>query len=274
MFEFLDFSVFYNNILPGVAYIRPLVEVLLLFGIIYLLLYSLRGTRGSSMLLGLVMVLVVFTALVRAAGLEVLSWLMETIWLVVPTLLIVIFQPELRRAFAHIGSTPFSLRVKKQELIAEVITAVKNMSESRTGALIVFEGNIGLQSFITPAVNLDAKLNSLLIETIFFPKSPLHDGAMIIRNDKIVAAGAILPLSKDESLSRTLGTRHRAGLGVTDENDCVVVIVSEETGSISIAYQGGIQRDLTIIELTRRLHELLLKNQQEGLSSNDSEDKL
>ncbi len=259
MTEWLDSSFINQVIIPLVTYVRPVLEVFLLFLIIYGLMYSLRGTRGANMLLGLVLVLVVFTALVRALSFEVLSWLMEAIWVVVPTLLIVIFQPELRRAFAHIGSNPFSTGNKKREAIAEVITAVENMGKTHTGALIVFEGKIGMQSLVNDAIKLDIKLNSLIIESIFYPNSPLHDGAVIIRDDRIVAARAILPLSRDENLSRTMGTRHRAALGVTEENDCVVIIVSEETGGISVAYQGGIQRDLTNTELERRLHELLLR---------------
>ncbi len=238
---------------------QPLMEMLLLAAIIYLLFYSLRGTRGSNMLWGIALVLVVFTTLVWLLNFSVVLWLMGRIWLVVPTLLIVVFQPELRRFFAHLGSNPFSQLSRRREGIGEVIQAVEEMSRSRTGALIVFEGRIGMQNLINDSIALDIKLNSLIIESIFYPNSPLHDGAMVIRNDRIVAARAILPLSRDENLSRTMGTRHRAALGITEENDCVVVIVSEETGGISVAFSGGIQREMTVPELSRRLHELLLR---------------
>ncbi len=241
MIDLFNFSILEGDVLPIGVYLRSLLELFFLFIIVYSLLYSLRGTRGANMLLGLGLVLVVFTLTVQALNLEVLSWVMNRIWLVVPTLLIVIFQPELRRGFAHIGSNPFSYGFKKREIIAEVISAVEDMARQRIGALIVFEGKIGMQSLVNDSIKLDVKLNNLLIKSIFFPNSPLHDGAVIIRGNRIVAARVILPLSRDENLSRTMGTRHRAALGVTEENDCVVVIVSEETGSISIAYQGGIR---------------------------------
>lgn len=239
--------------------LQPLMEMMLLAAIIYLLFYSLRGTRGSNMLWGIALVLVVFTTVVWLLNFSVVLWLMGRIWLVVPTLLIVVFQPELRRFFAHLGSNPFSQLSRRREGIGEVIQAVEEMSRSKTGALIVFEGKIGMQNLINDSIGLDIKLNALIIESIFYPNSPLHDGAMVIRNDRIVAARAILPLSRDENLSRTMGTRHRAALGITEENDCVVVIVSEETGGISVACSGGIQRDLSVPELSRRLHELLLR---------------
>ena len=260
MLDFLDSPLIKNYLIPAVTYVQPVMEIFLLFVIIYLLLRSLKGTRGANMLMGMGLVLIVFTTLVKAMDFEVISWLMDMIWVAVPTLLIVLFQPELRRAFAHLGSNPFSQISRKREAIGEVLLAVEEMSRSHTGALIVFEGRIGMQSLIDDSIRLDIKLNSLIIESIFFPNSPLHDGAIIIRNDRIVAARAILPLSRDENLSRTMGTRHRAALGVTEENDCVVVIVSEETGDISVAYQGAIQRELSRQELTKRLHELLLRS--------------
>ena len=257
--NFFDSGVYLNIILPFVTYARPVMEIFLLFLIIYILLYSLRGTRESNMLLGLVMVLVVFTSLVRALNFEVLAWLMDSIWVAVPTLLIVIFQPELRKAFARIGSNPFSQGLKKREVIAEVVTAVEDMSQSKTGALIVFEGKIGMRSLINDSIKLDSRISAPIIESIFYPNSPLHDGAIIIQNDRIAAARVILPLSRDENLSRTMGTRHRAALGITEENDSVVIIVSEENGFISVAYQGVIQRGLSVQNLEKRLEELLLK---------------
>ena len=133
------------------------------------------------------------------------------------------------------------------------------MSQSKTGALIVVEGKIGMGSLINDSIKLDSRISAPIIESIFYPNSPLHDGAIIIQNDRIAAARVILPLSRDENLSRTMGTRHRAALGITEENDSVVIIVSEENGFISVAYQGVIQRGLSVQNLEKRLEELLLK---------------
>ena len=262
--KFWETDFFIGYIHPALGYAPVVLEIFLLFLIIYTLLYSLRGTRGSNMLLGLAFVLVFFTGAVRALNFEVLSWLASAVLMAVPTLLIVIFQPELRRAFAHIGTNPFSQRVKQKEVITEIVTAVDNMARTRTGALIVFEGKIGMRQLINEAVRLDCRVTSLLLESIFFPNSPLHDGATVIRNDRIVAARVILPLSRDENLSRTMGTRHRAALGISEDTDAVVIIVSEETGSVSLAYRSGIQRELSVNDLEKRLYELLL--QQRSLS--------
>ena len=262
--KFWETDFFAGYIGPALGYVPVALEIFLLFLIIYTLLYSLRGTRGSNMLLGLAFVLVFFTGAVRALNFEVLSWLASVTLMAVPTLLIVTFQPELRRAFAHIGSNPFSQRVKKREVITEIVSAVDDMARTRTGALIVFEGKIGMRQQINEAVRLDCRVSSLLLESIFYPNSPLHDGATVIRNDRIVAARVILPLSRDANLSRTMGTRHRAALGISEETDAVVIAVSEETGAVSVAYRGGIQRELSVNDLERRLHELLLK--QKSLS--------
>ncbi|OGV56628.1 MAG: TIGR00159 family protein [Lentisphaerae bacterium GWF2_52_8] len=242
-------------------YLKPALEIGILALLIYSVLYSLRGTRASNILAGIVIILIILTSTSDAVSFEVISWLLNNLWAMLGTALIVIFQPELRRAFAQLGSNPFlHYRIRKQEAINEVANAAINMSNMRIGALMVFEREIGMSSIIGSAIQLDIKLNSLIIESIFYPNSPLHDGAMIIKDDKIIAAHAILPLSQDEdsALSNTLGTRHRAAIGITEETDAVALLVSEETGKISIAFKGRLKQDVKSEKLLRYLNGLLI----------------
>jgi diadenylate cyclase len=169
----------------------------------------------------------------------------------------VIFQPELRRAFAQLGSRSFARTMKKRETINEIITAVINLANKRVGALIVFEREIGMRSITSNAIALDAKLNHYLVEAIFQKSSPLHDGGVIIRDNTIVAAHCIFPLTHDMELQKTMGTRHRAAIGITEETDAVAVVVSEETGGISLACRGKLKRDVSPEKLSRFLNSLL-----------------
>lgn len=246
---------------------RPVAEVLILAFLIYQVLYYLRGTRGSNILAGLIILLLLLTVVCDLIKLEVLNWIIGGIWTLLATAVIVIFQPELRRAFAHLGNAGFRQSNRKKEAITEVATAVLNMSKRRIGALIVIERGIGLRAIVEDSVKLDIKLNSLIIESIFFPNSPLHDGAVIINDDKIIAAHAILPLARDEALARSMGTRHRAAIGITEDTDSVVVVVSEETGRISIACRGNIRRDIKAEQLLHCLTSLLIANDGDAISN-------
>ncbi len=236
---------------------RMLLQIFILAFLIYKALYYLRGTRGANVLAGIVLMLLILSTAAVELELEAFIWLMDGLWTIMAVALIVIFQPELRRAFAQLGSYAFWRRDRKRETIAEVSQAVRHLSERKVGALIVLERKIGMQNIIDDAVKIDVKPNALLIESVFYPNAPLHDGAMIIRDGRIVAVRAILPLSR-QKLSRTMGTRHRAAIGITEETDAVAVVVSEETGKISIACHGGIIRDLTGDNLQTQLRELLL----------------
>ena len=227
---------------------------------VYYVLYFLRGTRGASVLAGLVIALIFLTVLTKSLRFDVLNWLLTNFWTILATALIVIFQPELRRAFAQLGSRYFSQQSDTQrKTILETVTAVTKMSRSRTGALIVFERQIGLASIKNSAIQLEAKVSETLLLTIFFPNTPLHDGALIIRGDSIEAGHAILPLTQQpEYAAMNLGTRHRAAIGVTEETDAVAVIVSEETGSISVAMRGSLERNITPGQLNDILSKQLL----------------
>lgn len=271
MQEFLYYSQIVLN------YLRPVLEILILAFLIYKSLYYLRGTRGSSILAGLLIILLLLTVISDLIKFEVISWLLSGLWTILAMAFIVIFQPELRRGFAQLGATPFQHRSKKQEAITEVVTAVLNMAKRRIGAIIVFERQIGMRSIVEDSIKLDTKLNSYLIESIFFPNSPLHDGAVIIKDDRIIAAHSILPLSSDENLIRHLGTRHRAAVGITEETDAVTLIVSEETGIISLACRGKIRRNIKAGKLRRYLTSLLISGDDNSYidifkSMEDSED--
>ena len=246
---------------PSWEIVPVILQIGILTVLIYGLLYFLRGTRASNVLAGIVVTLIVLTVLTDNFNLGVFSWLLNNLWAMLATALIVIFQPELRRAFAQLGSTRFSKRrIRRKEAINEVVNAIVNMGKQRIGAIIVFERQIGMASIVDNAVQLDIKLNTLIIESIFYPNSPLHDGGVIIKNDRIIAAHAILPLTQDESLIRTLGTRHRAAIGITEETDAVTIVVSEETGKVSIACRGRLKRDIKPDKILRYLTGLLISS--------------
>ena len=249
----------WNSVLD---FVRMAVEFLLIAFVIYKTLYYLRGTRAVNVLAGLVVAFLVLYIISVSLKLTVVSWLLNSFMNLMAFTIIVIFQPELRRAFAQLGSYTFFQRNRKRETINELVAAVNSMARRRCGAIIVIERRIGMRAIVEDAIKLDSKLNNLLIQSIFYPNSPLHDGAVIIRNDRIVAARAILPLSRDANLSRTMGTRHRAALGITEETDAAVVVVSEETGDISVACRGAIMRGLSGKSLENELNKLLMSSDE------------
>ncbi|MDF1836849.1 MAG: diadenylate cyclase CdaA [Planctomycetota bacterium] len=221
-------------------------QVLILVAGVYLVLSLLRISRGSGLVRGLGVALLVvgvgLYSLARAWGLHELEQIMDAIFGVVIMVLVVIFQPELRRGILRLGEQGLLSRFMKSdstETVGEVASAVARMAKRKQGALIVIEGQTALDALIDKGVRLDAAASALLLESIFQDKGSLHDGAVIIRGERIVAAGAILPLSEDEGLSKTTGTRHRAALGMAEESDALTVVVSEETGGISVAHEGS-----------------------------------
>lgn len=245
-----------------VKYLFYSFDFLIIWAMIYWVLYFLRGTRSANVLFGVIAVLLTATIVVdRVDRLTVLRFLL--IECLVPSLgiaILVIFQPEFRRAFAQAGSIFVSNRTGR-ETIDQVTEAAAQLSLTRTGAIIVFECNIGLTDTTRSAVSLDARVDSLLIQSIFYPNSPLHDCALVIgKNNRIVAAHAVLPLAEEDFFvnGKRLGTRHRAAVGISQETDAVAVVVSEETGLISIAKKGRLIRGLKPEELRFQLRTLLL----------------
>lgn len=235
-----------------------IVDVLLVALIIYELLALIKGTRAALMLMG-VAALAVIVYFSHFAELATLNWLVSSIFPYAGFALIVVFAPEIRQALVRLGRRLTLRRTPASVVDAydDIVLAANLFSQNQTGALIVIEREIGLRTYVESGVPLDAHLSYDLLATIFRPSAPLHDGAVIVRRDRIAAAACFLPLSMNPVLSTQLGTRHRAAIGVTEETDAIAVVVSEETGSISLALAGQIERDLSIEELRERMGGLL-----------------
>lgn len=233
------------------------IDILLVAFVIYQFLMLVRGTRAAPMLVGVAAVGIAFY-IARVGELTALNWLLSTLLPYVVFALIVVFQSEIRHALANLGSRlTFSRVGSESDAYDDIVLAANLFSQNQTGALIVIEREIGLRTYIESGVPLDARLSYDLLATVFRPSAPLHDGAVIVQKDRIAAAACFLPLSLNPVLSTQLGTRHRAGIGITEETDAIAVIVSEESGAISLAVAGNIERDLTVEHLRERLSALL-----------------
>lgn len=236
-----------------------IVDILVVAFLVYEFLVLIKGTRAAPMLVG-VGVLGLAVWLARILELRTVNWLVGTLLPYAIFALIVVFAAEIRQALAKLGRKLTYARLSaaaQSEAYDDIVLAANLFSQNQTGALIVIEREIGLRTYIESGVPMDARLSYDLLATIFRPSAPLHDGAVIIQKDRIAAAACFLPLSMNPALSMQLGTRHRAGIGITEETDAIAVIVSEETGAISLAVGGHIERDLTLEYLRDRLSELL-----------------
>lgn len=226
---------------------RNLLDIALVTAAFYLVLALFRGTQAIQLVRGILVLVLLTAAVNQVVDLTALRWLLNSSGALLLVAIPVIFQPELRRALERVGrSTPLLVRrtdnASTQQLINEVIKAVEQMAERKIGAILVFEGATGLQEFIDRGTELDSAITSEMLTTIFFPNTPLHDGAVIISGDRIAAAGCVLPLTQRDLGDTQLGTRHRAAIGVTEQADALTVVVSEETGRISVARNGRILR--------------------------------
>lgn len=243
---------------------RGLFEIILLsVGIYYGYLYF-KGTRGAKVLTGLAIVFLTLTLISQLLNLTVIGWIIRSFSVFLAVALVVIFQPELRRGLAELGGHPiFSLTSEKRETVHDIAEAVTQLANKQFGALIAIERDTSIRVYEETGVTLDSDFTIELMLTLFHPKSALHDGGVIVRNGRIAAAACIFPVSQRETLDRSLGLRHRAGLGITEESDAVAVIVSEETGAISICYRRRIERNFTPETFRNRLAELLLHSSYE-----------
>ena len=234
------------------------IDILLVAIVIYEFLALIRGTRAALILIGLSIVVLAFYVS-RMGELVTLNWVISRALPYAVFALIVIFVPEIRQALARLGRRMTLARSAAAEADAydDIALAANLFSQNQTGALIVIQREIGLRTYIESGVALDAKLSYDLLATLFRPSAPLHDGAAIIQGDRVAAAACFLPLSMNPVLSTQLGTRHRAAIGITEETDAISIIVSEETGSISLAVGGSIDRDLTIEKLREHMSTLL-----------------
>jgi diadenylate cyclase len=235
-------------------------DILIVSFLIYEFLKLIRGTRAVQMAVGSLLVIGLFY-MSQLAPLQTLNWLIRNALVYVAFAAIVIFQSDIRRALAHFGQAPFFRYFNRQEAadetIEEVVVAATMLSQQKVGAIVAIEREIGLRNYIESGIPLDSILTYDLLVTIFRPGSPLHDGAVILQEGRVAAAACFLPLTVNPRLSRELGTRHRAAIGLTEESDAAAVVVSEETGQISISLNGSIDRGLTPDDLRQRLKVLV-----------------
>ena len=235
-----------------------LAEVLILAGGYYYVLLFLRGTRGAQVLVGFVLLLAALVGLTYFLHLTELNWLLRKLSVYLAIALLVIFQPEIRRALAELGRQPvLVLRQETASIIDQMVHAFVYLAEHRIGALVAIEREIGMRTVIETGTVVDAAVASDLLTTIFHPRTPLHDGGVIVQDGRLAAAGCIFPLSQNSELHRSLGTRHRAAIGISEETDAVAIAVSEETGIISVCYRGRITSGLDGDRLRRFLAALM-----------------
>ncbi len=232
---------------------RPLLEILFIWCLIYYLMRFFQGTRAVQVLMGLMILAIIFN-IAKVLELNTIHWVLTKLFAVGVVALLIIFQPELRRALARIGQNTFvGGFLKKGGTVDELVQACEYLSRNHMGALIAIERDMGLKNYIESGMTIDAKVSQELLITLFYPNTPTHDGGVIIVGDRVASSGSLFPLTQNTELSRFLGTRHRAALGLTEEGDAVCVVVSEETGGISVAVQGKLTRDLDAEGLKRVL---------------------
>src|SRR5213082_1638043 len=243
---------------------RSIIEIILLtVGIYYGYLYF-RGTRGAKVLTGLAIVFLTLPLISTLLNLVVIGWLVRSFSVFLPITIVLIFQPELRRGLAELGGHPiFSLTSEKRETVHDLAEAITQLANKQFGTLLAIERDTSIRVYEETGVTLDSDFSVELLLSIFHPKAALHDGGVIIRNSRIAAAACIFPVSQRETLDRSLGLRHRAGLGITEESDAVAVVVSEETGGISICHRRRIERNFTPETFRQRIAEILLHSKYE-----------
>lgn len=246
---------------------QDILDILLVAFIFYRLILILKGTRTLQMLVGLAVLLL---ALVVSKWIELytIDWLVTKFWSQIIIALIILFQPEIRRALAQIGKNPFSNLTPMEEFktLEEIIRASVSLANKRIGGIIVLEREIELREIVEMGIQLDAKVSREILNSIFLPQSPIHDGAVIIKGDRIIAAGCFLPISLSPDISKVLGTRHRAAMGITEETDAVAITLSEETGTISVIIGGKMTREVDASALRRILTKIFIKERRkEGL---------
>ncbi len=241
--------------------IIDIIDILIVAAIIYELLLLTRHTRGSALLKGLFLLLVIMVVS-NLLGLKSLNWLLLAILQNGALVLVILFQPELRKALERMGRSKLLTKSNRRNVdeerdtvISEIVQTVVDLSRRRVGALLVFERQTGLEDVIETGTRLNAEVSAPLLENIFEPNTPLHDGAAVIRDDQVIAAACILPLAEASGVSRELGTRHRAAVGISENTDAAVVVISEETGIVSMARDGVLKRPLSTDELKAFLND-------------------
>lgn len=233
-------------------------DIALIAYVVYRLIHLIKGTRAMQMVIGLIVVLLAYIAS-QQLGLFTLNWLLDNFLASIILVIIVIFQSDIRRALTHVGATPLfggADRVERGQMLEEITKAVVALADKRVGGLIVLEREVGLNEYMEVGTRLDARASQELVESVFLPQSPMHDGALVIQRGRVTAARCFLPLSVDPDLSKSLGTRHRAAIALTEETDAVVIVMSEEHGKISLVVAGKVTQDLDGAELRSSLERL------------------
>ena len=255
----MDFGIF--NLAERIqGYIRTepwqlLVELVVIWVVVYMIFRFLRGTRGARVIKGLAVILVIATLMVQVLGrdnaFERLNFLYSNLLAFVSLMLVIVFQPELRRALVRLGEARLFRGggLRKSRIVEELLDSIQYLSKNKIGALIAIEGQVGLRGIVELGTRLDAEVSSGLLNTIFWPGSALHDMGVVIRGDRVVAAGVQFPLAEGENIPQDLGSRHRAAIGLSHEVDALVLVVSEETGTISVAERGELRRGLSVDDL-------------------------
>jgi diadenylate cyclase len=239
---------------------RAVVEILFLAVGIYYVFSFVRGTRGLSIVIGFLVVILTLAVVSSFFKLAVLRWLLGNITTFSVVAVLVIFQPEIRRLLAQVGNLQlFGSAHEQRENIEVIIQTVERLSDVRIGAIMAIEGNNSLRDVVESGIEVNCVATPEMLETIFFPNNAIHDGGVILRGDQIAYAACIFPLTRRQDLNKSLGTRHRAAIGLSEETDAVIVVVSEETGAISYAYRGNLTRGVTLEELRAFLSSILVR---------------
>ncbi|WP_062353315.1 diadenylate cyclase CdaA [Bacillus kwashiorkori] len=267
----MPFANFFANF-TILDYVSSIIDILVVWYFIYKLFMIVRGTKAVQLING-IFVILIFRTLSQVLGLHTLQWLMEQVirWGVLA--IIIIFQPEIRRALEQLGRGKIFTRIRQKEeekhehLIDSIVKASDYMAKRRIGALISIAQETGMNDYIETGIALNAKVSSELLINTFIPNTPLHDGAVIIHQDEIKAAACYLPLSENPFISKELGTRHRAAIGVSEVTDSVTIVISEETGGVSVAKNGELHHDLSQEELRNLLKSVLLKEEEQQATS-------
>ena len=250
---------------PGVT---GMIEILILAAVFYFLVKFFRGTRGAAILTGLAILFAFLMVITKFTNLLILNWLLQKLMVYLALALIVIFQPEIRRALARLGRRGHFMAGKARNALADPVTeAVVLLASRKIGALIAIEREVETKTIQNTGTAMNSEVSTELLTSIFYPGTPLHDGGVIISEDRIAAAGCVFPLTQTDNLTRDLGTRHRAAIGLTEETDTMVIVVSEETGVISIAHNGRLKRGFDGAQLHRVLTSFLSR-EINGLGEN------
>ncbi|MFH1778564.1 MAG: diadenylate cyclase CdaA [Candidatus Omnitrophota bacterium] len=242
---------------------KPVIEIAILWFVIYRLLAFVKGTRAVQVLRGIIIVIIIFF-LTQKLGFDVINWIFAKLFALSVIAFLVVFQPELRSGLARIGREKvFGSFITEERVIEEIAKSASMLSKKKIGAILAIQREVNLEPYMESGVTIDSNVTSELLNTIFMPNTPLHDGGIIIHGDRIIVAGCLFPLTQNPDISKLLGTRHRAAIGLTEETDAVCVVVSEETGAVSVANAGKLTRDLDRERLINHLRALLYRPKKE-----------